>query len=168
MPFLLLFLIQTLAPTWDTPQLFTAIISANVKLQPVLKQIHPNEWKGAPASYQSQWESAVKANQALQTHAAAVAKAPENLGESLRLLEEVRDLNESLLELSGGVRQYQNPELADLLDGMLAEGKAARDAYSQRVLDLAAQREEQFDVADHEAQRCRAQLSSQPNKQTKR
>ena len=148
MPFLLLFLIQTLAPTWDTPQLFTAIISANVKLQPVLKQIHPNEWKGAPASYQSQWESAVKANQALQTHAAAVSKAPENLGESLR--------------------QYQNPELADLLDGMLAEGKAARDAYSQRVLDLAAQREEQFDVADHEAQRCRAQLSSQPNKQTKR
>jgi hypothetical protein len=159
-----LMLLQSLAPNWETPQLFTALINANVKLQPVLKQIHPNEWKGAPASYQGLWQSAVKNNQALQTHAAAVAKTPENLAESLRLLEEVRDLNESMLQLSAGVRQYQNPSLADLIDGMLAEAKPARDAFSQRVLDLAAQREEQCGVADHEAQRCREQLS----KQTKR
>jgi hypothetical protein len=163
-----LMLLQSLAPNWDTPQLFTALINANVKLQPVLKQIHPNEWKDAPASYQDLWQGAVKANQALQTHAAAVAKTPDNLAESLRLLEEVRDLNESMLQLSAGVRQYQNPSLADLIDGMLAEAKPARDAYSQRVLDLAAQREEQCDVADHEAQRCRAQLSNQTSKQTKR
>ena len=157
-------LIQSVPPSWDTPQLFTEIIHANVKLQPVLKQVHPNEWKGAPASLQALWEASVKANQALQTHAAAVAKTPDSLADSLRLLEEVRDLNEHMLELSAGVRQYQNPELADLIDGMLAESKPARDAYSQRVLDLATQREEQFEVADHEAQRCRAQLSKQPKR----
>ena len=84
--------------------------------------------------------------------------------ESLRLLEELRDLNEAMLQLAAGVRQYQNPALADLMDGMLAEGKPAREAYSQRVLDLAVQREEQFAVADHEAQRCRAQISKQPKR----
>ena len=160
----LLLLLQSVAPTWDTPQLFSALINSNVKLQPVLKQIRPNEWKGAAASYQGLWDSAVKANEALQIHASAVAKTPENLGESLRLLEEIRDFNEAMLQLSAGLRQYQNPSLADLLDGMLTEGKPARDAFSQRVLDLAAQREEQFQTADHEAQRCRAQISRQPKR----
>lgn len=160
----LLVFLQSVAPAWDTSQLFTEIINSSMKLQPVLKQIHPREWTGAPASYQALWESATQANQALQTHAAAVAKAPENLPESLRLLEEIRNFNEAMLQLSAGVRQYQNPALADLLDGMLTEGKLARDAYSQRVLDLASQREEQFATADHEAQRCRAQISKQPKR----
>jgi hypothetical protein len=162
---ILLFLVaQSVAANWDTPQLFTELTKANIKLQPVLRQIHPNEWKGAPANSQALWESSVHANQALQTEVAAVAKTPDNLAESLRLLEQVRDFNESVLQLSSAVRQYQNPELADLIDGMLTEGKPARDAYVQRVLDLAQQREEQFQVADHEAQRCRELLSKQPIK----
>jgi hypothetical protein len=152
---ILLFLVaQSVAANWDTPQLFTELTKANIKLQPVLRQIHPNEWKGAPANSQALWESSVHANQALQTEVAAVAKTPDNLAESLRLLEQVRDFNESVLQLSS----------ADLIDGMLTEGKPARDAYVQRVLDLAQQREEQFQVADHEAQRCRELLSKQPIK----
>ena len=60
-----------------------------------------------------------------------------------------------------GVRKYQNPALANLMQGVLGENSANRDRLRQYVQDLAAQKEQEFAVADKEAQRCRATLMRQ-------
>jgi hypothetical protein len=152
------------APDWDTGKLFNELSAQSARLQPMLKQIHPNEWSGAPPRFAALWQDTIAQNQSLAVQAQSVAKSPEKLTDSLRLLETMHSVEESVAELLEGVRKYQNPALAELVDGVQAEGRAARQAFSQRVLDLATEREQQFAVADHEAQRCREILSKQPKR----
>jgi hypothetical protein len=52
--------------------------------------------------------------------------------------------------------------VADLLEGLINDTNVDRDKLRQYVVDLAADREQQFRIADQEAQRCRAALSKQP------
>jgi hypothetical protein len=152
------------APAWDAGKLFADLTAQSNRLQPMLKQIQPKDWisAGAPQSYVTLWQKAMDENQAFAAQAQAVAKTPDKLADSLRLLEAMHAVQESVAELLPGVEKYQNPALAELLAGVQGEGQPARDALSQRVLDLAADREQQFAVADHEAQRCREILSQHP------
>ena len=62
----------------------------------------------------------------------------------------------------GGLRKYQNPALADLIESVAAEDRASEDRLKQYLLELASEKEQQIDVMDQEAQRCRAILSRQP------
>ena len=71
-------------------------------------------------------------------------------------------VQESVSLLAAGVARYQNPALAELIVGIQTEGKPARDTYRDHVIQLVEDREGQFQVADHEAQRCRAILSKDP------
>jgi hypothetical protein len=64
-----------------------------------------------------------------------------------------------LISLDPGLRKYQNAALADLISSILAEGNRNRDRFRQYVVDLAGSKEQQFDVADKEAQRCRESIS---------
>ena len=61
-----------------------------------------------------------------------------------------------------GIRKYQNPAIADLLQGVINENSANRDKFRQFVTDLATQKEQEFQVVDKEAQRCRGVLMKQP------
>jgi hypothetical protein len=45
--------------------------------------------------------------------------------------------------------------------GVSAENSANRDKLRQYITDLAAAKEQEFDVADKEAQRCRGMLTKQ-------
>jgi hypothetical protein len=154
-----------LAPPAETGPLFNDLIAQSARLQPLLKQIKPNEWTlaGAPQSYAALWESISQENQNFAVQAKALARAPEKLADSLRLLEQMHSIQENVSALLQGVAKYQNPALAELISGIQTEGKPARDAYSQRVLDLVTERESQFLTADHEAQRCRTILSKDPH-----
>jgi hypothetical protein len=60
-----------------------------------------------------------------------------------------------------GVRNYQNPAVGDLLLGVAAENSENRDKLRQYITDLALTKEQEFEVADKEAQRCRGMLSKQ-------
>ena len=60
------------------------------------------------------------------------------------------------------IRRYQNPALADLLNGLMGETVASRDRLRSYVVDLAAIKEQELAIMDQEAQRCRATISRQP------
>lgn len=152
------------APAWDTAKLFSELAAQSNRLQPMLQQMQPKDWEaaGAPQTYAPLWRRAIDENQSFALQAQAVARTPDKFTESLRLLETMHALEESVAELLPAVQKYQNPALAELMAGIQAEGRPARDAFSQRVLDLASDREQQFSTADHEAQRCRQILSQHP------
>ncbi len=67
-----------------------------------------------------------------------------------------------LRSVAAGVRKYQNPAIADLLQSLIAGTTADRDKLREYIVELAADREQQFKVVDAEAQRCRATLARQP------
>ena len=67
-----------------------------------------------------------------------------------------------LRSIASGIRKYQNPAVADLLQSLIADTSADREKLRQYLVDLVAEREQQFKIMDQEAQRCRALLSRQP------
>jgi ABC-type transporter Mla subunit MlaD len=82
--------------------------------------------------------------------------------ECMKALFRAQAFHQTLDSLLGGLRRYQNPALADLIEAVAAEDRSDLDRLQRWVLELAAAKDAQFDLVDREAQRCRATLSRQP------
>jgi hypothetical protein len=67
-----------------------------------------------------------------------------------------------------GIRKYQNPALAELVQAVMGENSVNRDRLRQYIQDLAEQKEQEFKVVDQEAQRCRDTLLHQPASQERK
>jgi hypothetical protein len=149
---------------WDIKETIASLSAQTARLKPVLDQLTPQEWvtKGAPEAYVAQWHSAQKELSDVETASAALEKQPEKLSNALTLYFGVQALEARLTSLVGGVRNYQNPAVGDLIVGIVGENSGNRDKLRQYISDLAEQREQEFAVADKEAQRCRVLLNRQP------
>jgi F0F1-type ATP synthase membrane subunit b/b' len=149
---------------WDVGKTLAAISAHASRLESLLDQIQPQEWvsKGAPEQYVTQWKESRTQIQAIVASAKDLSRNPGKLTDSLQLLFRVQSLEVMLGSLREGIRKYHNPAVADLLNGVVAENGANRNRLQQYVLDLAAEKEQEFTVADREAQRCREFLSKQP------
>ena len=140
-------------------------IAANAeRLIPMMDQIKPEDWvaKGASETYVAQWKTSEEQCKALAADAKALAQAPEKLTDVLKVLFRVQFLEIAMGSLEEGLRKYQNPALAELLNGTRAENIPNREKLQQFAIDLADQREQDYKVADAEAQRCRSQLVTKP------
>jgi polyhydroxyalkanoate synthesis regulator phasin len=152
------------APPWEVRQNVSALAEQARRLEPVLEQLRPAEWvrQGAPEAYATQLKSTREQLGGFLDATGKLTREPERLTAALEVFFRLDSLGAMLSSLAAGVRKYQNPALADLLESMVAEGAANRERLRQYVVDLAADQEQAFKVADQEAQRCRALLSRQP------
>ena len=134
------------------------------RLKPILDQLTPQEWvaKGAPDAYVTQWKSAQNELGYLVDAAKSLEKQPDKLTLALETYFRLQGLELRLNSLVDGVRNYQNPAVGDLLVGIAAENSANRDKLRQYITDLATQKEQEFEVVDKEAQRCRGSLAAPP------
>jgi hypothetical protein len=151
------------ATPWDTAPMVAALATQAARLKPILDQLTPKEWvaKGAPDAYLAQWKGAEDELVFLRDSATALEKQPEKLTLALDTYFRLQSLELRLNSLVEGVRNYQNPAVGDLLVGVAAENSANRDKLRQYITDLAASKEQEFEVADKEAQRCRGVLTKQ-------
>jgi hypothetical protein len=78
----------------------------------------------------------------------------------------VQAFHGALGALLGGLRRYQNPALADLIESVAAGDQADIEHLQTYVLQLADEKEQEFQVVEHEAQRCRADLTKTLPKRT--
>jgi hypothetical protein len=159
---------QTAAPPgvatpWDTTPMIASLSAQAARLKPILDQLTPAEWvqKGAPDAYIAQWKGAEDELGFLGDSAKALEKQPERLTLALDTYFRLQSLDLRLHSLVEGVRNYQNPAVGDLLIGVAAENSANRDKLRQYITDLAVTKEQEFEIADKEAQRCRGVLSKQ-------
>jgi hypothetical protein len=170
LPILILPLVQNAAVAqgvpapWDIAQVASALASQAERLAPILDQLTPEQWqgKGAPAAYVSQWQAARNEVGYLTGAAAAFGKQPERLPLALETYFRMQAVETQIGSLVEGVRRYQNPAVGDLLVGVLAANSENRDQLRQYISDLAQSKEQEFRVADQEAQRCRGNLMRQP------
>jgi hypothetical protein len=94
--------------------------------------------------------------QALADGAKALAGNPETLSAELQVLFREQGLETLLVSVAEAVRKYQDAAMAQELVAAAAESGADRDRLQQYVVNLAAEREKEYQVMDQEAQRCRA------------
>jgi hypothetical protein len=128
------------------------------RLLPVLNQFDAPAWvaKGASETYVEQLESSRLQTRALADEAKALARNPEKLSGALQLFFRMEGLETMLMSLQEGARKYQGPQVAQSLAAVFGEGGANRERLRSYIVNLAAEREHQFEVMDREAQRCRA------------
>lgn len=145
-----------LAP-WDLSRTALALAEQAERLTPVLQQLAPQQWetKGAPAAYTSQWRSTQNEVAYLANAARNLQKQPEKLTAALETYFRLQSVEVQLGSLVEGVRRYQNPAIGDLLMSILAANSGNRDQLRQYISDLASAKEQEFRIADQEAQRCR-------------
>jgi hypothetical protein len=153
-----------LEPDWDISVILQEMSAHAGRLLPVLDQIDVKVWfeKGASETYAAQLQSSKDQAKAFADGARDLARNPEKLSASLELLFRVQGLETMLGSLEEGVRKYQDPAVAQKLASLEAENGANRDRFQKYIVNLAAEREQQFQVMDREAQRCRGILTTQP------
>ncbi len=161
---------QGLASEWEARKLIDALTTQEQHLKPIIDQVQPAGWvsKGAPESYVAQWNNAQAQLKYLISSSEAFARQPDRLPIGLDAYFRMQSVESTLGSLTEGVRKYQNPALASIMQSVIAENSNNRDRLGQYLRDLATQKEEEFKVADHEAQRCRAALLQQPAPKTKK
>jgi len=155
---------QGVSAPWDISQTLTSLGEQSQRLLPILEQLTPEKWeaKGAPAAYTAQWRSARNEVGYLLRASDAMKKQPDKLTLGLETLFRLQAVEAQVNSLIDGVRRYQNPAVGDLLVSVVSANSANRDQLRQYISDLAQTKEEEFQVVDREAQRCRGTLMRQP------
>ncbi|HWQ56623.1 MAG TPA: hypothetical protein VN442_23245 [Bryobacteraceae bacterium] len=155
---------------WDVRAVLKEISAHANRLVPLIDQIDPEAWKakGAPDAYVGQKKSARAQAQALATEAAALTKDPEKLSEAMKVFFRIQSLEFMMNSLADGVRKYQNPAVADLLLSVSSENGANRERFQRFIVELTARREQEYEIMDHEAQRCRSVLTRETPGKTMR
>jgi hypothetical protein len=146
---------------WEVQKMVKGIAQQSARLQEMVNELRPKEWlaKGAPEAYVQQWDSARVQADGLKASSVVLVEDPAKISASLDTFFRLQGLETSLTSLIDGVRRYQNPAMADLLSGVLADSNASRQQLRQYVIDLAAIKEQEFKVMEQEAQRCRVNIT---------
>lgn len=153
-----------LTPAWNISESLLELVSQSQRLSPVLDELRPEEWvsKGAPEGYVDQAKSARNQIAYLKQTAEQLSRRPQSMTGTLEVFLRLMALESMLDSLSQGVRRYQNPALADLLQGVISENSANRGRLREYLVELVATKETELRIADAEAQRCRGMLIRQP------
>ncbi len=148
-------------PEWELRPRIRQIGPDVARLAPLLNKLQPEKWiaAGAPEAYRRQWKDCLDAIPQIEAAAAAFAARPLQLSLAVETLVRVEGLLQHAASISQAVRRYQNPAMAEILDGEVLAAGASRDWLRQHVLDLSRHREIELEAAQSEADRCRAQLA---------
>jgi hypothetical protein len=149
---------------WDVRKIIADLQNDTTNLQPLLRQINPQEWydkKGAPSTYVVQWQSAQQQLSDVLSVTKLFAQKTEGLSLALDTYFRLEALEVAERALLEGVRKYDTPANAGKLDSLISHNFASRERIRGYLRDLASTTEENFKIADGEAQRCREMISRQ-------
>lgn len=149
---------------WDVRTMVSSLQRQEQHLRPLLDQVKPDTWvaNGAPEAYIAQWKSTrAELNYLFQT-SDAFLKQPERLTLALDTYFRMQSIDSMLASLVQGIRKYQSPAVAQQVQNVINETSMNRDKLREYIRELALQKEQEFQVADREAQRCRGVILKQP------
>jgi hypothetical protein len=155
---------QGIAEPWDVTVAAQNMARQAARLQPLLDQLTPLDWPAGPATatYIRQLQSARDEVRYLVGAAQTLGQQPEKLSVAFETYFRLQSVENQVQSLAEGVRRYQNPAVGDSMISVMAANGANRDQLRQYISDLSQTREQEFKVADGEAQRCRGMLMRQP------
>ena len=155
---------------WGVRTILVNLTKDTAELKPILDSLRPQEWydkKGAPSTYILQLQNA-------QQQARDVAAASNLLGQQTESLSLALDdyfrmeaLEFTTRSLEEGTRRYGDRATADKLSQLIGRNFSNRERFRDYIRDLAGTTEQNFKIADEEAQRCRGMISREPAARTK-
>lgn len=156
---------EGVTPAWQLRGSLDALVAHTKRLGPVLDEVKPADWmnNGAPETYITQAESVRNELIYLQRAAASLTANPEQMTVALEAYLKLQTFEVLLDSLSEGVRRYQNPALADLLQGLVAEYSTNRSNLRAYLMELISNKELELRIMNEEAQRCRGMIVRQPS-----
>jgi len=148
----------------DVITILNGISQHLARMEPMLEQVRAKTWeeKGAPETYAIQYKRVRDQIKKQQQDLAALAQHTDNLQDGMRELYKIQAFHRSLTSVMEGLRKYQNPALADLISAVAAEDQTLQDRFQYYLIQLATDKDAQYQMVDKESQRCRAILSKQP------
>jgi hypothetical protein len=147
---------------WEIGGVLKEIAAHASRLTPALERIDARSWvdQGASETYGEQLQSAKDQTRALNDGAAELVKNPERLSALLDVFFRIQAIDSMLGSVEEGIRKYGYKPDAQTLVGLQAETGANRDRLQRYIVNLAAEREREFQAMDREAQRCRAVVTA--------
>ncbi len=151
-------------PDWEIRELAARLEKNAGVIDGLLGRLKPEEWssRGAPSAYVEQVKQTRQFNSYLILQAQALGREPAKLSVALDTFLRLDHLQSLLDSVTAGVRQYQNASLAELMATAVGQNLAVREQLKEYARDLAVEREKEWEIANQEAQRCRAMLSRRP------
>ena len=155
---------QGVSASWDVTVAAQSLAMQASRLQPLLDQVKPQQWESgaATATYILQLRGSQDEVRYLLSAAQTLGKQPEKLSAALETYFRLQSVEKQVGSLADGVRHYQDQSLGDQLNTVMAANGANRDQLRDYISDLAQTREQEYKVADSEAQRCRGMILRQP------
>jgi hypothetical protein len=155
---------QGVVAEWDIRVVLKEISVHAGRLGEMLAKTDPAAWvaKGAPDTYVAQWQSLKAQSGALAAEMLDLAGNPERLAPALKAFFRMQSIEFMLGSFADGLRRYQEPAEANALTALGAENGVNRERFQRYIVELAAQREQEYEIMDREAQRCRGMLLREP------
>jgi hypothetical protein len=148
---------QGVAPEWEVKKTLEEVSGQTKRFAPLVQQLKPAEWvqAGAPEAYVAHRQSLLDEIGYLDQTLAQLGAKPGRMSLALQCYTRMGTIESRMMSLIDAVRRYQNPALADLIQSIMGETAASRDKLRQYAWELVASREQEFEVLEQEAQRCR-------------
>ena len=149
---------------WDARKIVTDLFNQTEQLQPLLNRMNPQQWydqKGAPTTYITEWQLAQRQLKDVKYATAQLQAKTESLSLALDLYFRLEALETTTRTLAEGAQHYADRQSADKLNELIAGNFNSRERLRDYLRDLTASTEQNFKVADEEAQSCRAALSKE-------
>ncbi len=155
---------------WDVRTIITGLIKENSEFEPVLTAIHPENWvsKGASPVYIQQLQLAERQTRDVVFTSQKFAQHTDQLSVALDEYFRLEALDVTARSLEEGLGRYGDRAAADKLSALLAHNFGAREQLRDYLSNLAVSEEQNFKIADQEAQRCRGIISREPATKTKK
>lgn len=147
---------------WEIGSMLKQIAAQANQLAPALAKIDARAWidQGASETYAEQLEAAKAQTRALADGANALVRNPEQLSALLDIFFRMQGIDAMLQSVEEGIRKYGFKPDAQALVQMQTDAGAARERLQRYIVNLAAEREREFQAMDREAQRCRALVTA--------
>lgn len=156
---------------WAVQDILANLQQDNQQLQSLLSNLNPQQWeqkKGAPGAYILQWQTAKTQLEDVMTTTKLLAQKTDSLPVALDVYFRLEALEITARSLAEGAQRYADRATSDRLNLLIAHNFNSRERFRDYLRDLAATEEQNFKIADDEAQRCRGMISKEPAPSTKR
>lgn len=146
----------------DIRQILAGIVNDNEQMKPLLDGMDPQAWydkKGAPSAYILQRQMAQRQLGDVLYSAKLLSQKTNDLSLALDTYFRIEALEVTARSLDQGALEYGSRAEADQLQNLIARNFNNRQRLRDYLRDLAANLQQNFKIADEEAQRCRAAAS---------
>lgn len=148
---------QSVPAEWDARKQLDDLKASLAAIPPEFNRLSLNLWReaGAPEAYFQQLDSAKRQIPSLIAAIDDLRLAPDRLSIALEIFLRFDSLDRMQRSLMEAFRKYDTPAAADSIEARFVASAPSRDRFRLYLIDLAADRDRQFDVLIKEAQRCR-------------